>query len=76
MSVNLPPMPSIPRIPPISGNNKKYDQQLMAYQEAMARYNRVLQAMQQMHAEKTTKDTNMQKTSHDAMMAIANNMKA
>ena len=83
MSVNLPPMPSIPPIPPISGNNKKdaaanklYDQQLMQYQEAMARYNRVLQAMQQMHAEKTTKDTNMQKTSHDAMMAIANNMKA
>jgi len=83
MSVNLPPMPTMPPIPQTTGNdatdaanNKKYDQQLMAYQEAMARYNRVLQAMQQMHAEKTTKDTNMQKTSHDAMMAIANNMKA
>ena len=83
MSVHLPPMPTMPPIHKTTGNdktdaanNKKYDQALMQYQEAMARYNRVLQAMQQMHAEKTTKDTNMQKTGHDAMMAIANNMKA
>ena len=83
MSIQMPTMPTIPDIPPSTGNDKKdsaanklYDQQLMQYQEAMARYNRILQAMQQMQSEKTAKDTNMLKSNHDAMMAIANNLKS
>lgn len=83
MSFELPPMPTMPPLPNMEGTdeqdaaaNKKYDQDLMKYQEAMARYNRVLQAAQQMHNEKTTKDTNMQKSNHDALMAIASNLKA
>lgn len=89
MSVNLPPVPPMPPIPPLSTNrdpdkanaenarnNKIYDQQLMQYQEAMARYNRNLQMLQQMQTEKSTRDTNMLKSSHDAMMAIASNLKS
>ena len=83
MSVQLPSMPSMPSIPHSTGNdstdsanNKKYDQDLMKYQEEMARYNRVLQMAQQMQNEKTAKDTNMLKSNHDALMSVANNLKA
>ena len=75
-------LPQIPSMPPDPGANAKpeetraYDRAMLQYQEAMARYNRTLQFMQQQQNEEQATRSNMSKSRHDAMMAIVGNMKA
>ena len=77
--ISLPPMPSMP---PAPGSNatperkQQYDQDMLRYQEDMARYNRILQFLQQQQNEEQATRSNMAKSRHDAMMAIINNLKA
>ena len=77
-AVTLPPMPDMPTVPgsnASSSENKAYDQAMLKYQDDMARYNRSLQFKQQQNEEQATR-SNMEKSRHDAMMGIVNNLKA
>lgn len=71
---------NLPSKPEPAGLYKKdgsVDQEAMlAYQQKMADYNFALQTKQQMQNEEQATRTNMSKSSHDAMMAVINNMKA
>lgn len=78
-AVSLPNMPSMPSAPGSNASaeqKQNYDQQMLKYQEDMARYNRTLQFMQQQQNEEQATRSNMAKSRHDAMMAIISNMKA
>lgn len=78
MSV-LPTMPGMPQAPGSNASPEKkqqYDQDMLKYQEDMARYNRTLQFLQQQQNEEQATRSNMAKSRHDAMMAIISNMKA
>ncbi len=78
MSV-LPTMPGMPQAPGSNASpeqKQQYDQQMLKYQEDMARYNRTLQFLQQQQNEEQATRSNMAKSRHDAMMAIISNMKA
>lgn len=78
MSV-LPTMPTMPQVPgsdASSEQKQQYDQDMLKYQEDMARYNRALQFLQQQQNEEQSTRSNMAKSRHDAMMAIISNMKA
>ena len=78
MSV-LPTMPGMPQAPGSNASPEKkqqYDQDMLKYQEDMARYNRTLQFLQQQQNEEQSTRSNMAKSRHDAMMSIISNMKA
>jgi hypothetical protein len=78
-AVSLPPMPEMPSVPGSNASatqNKEYDQAMLKYQDDMARYNRSLQFMQQQQNEEQATRSNMEKSRHDAMMGIVNNLKA
>jgi hypothetical protein len=79
MSAVLPTMPTMPNAPGSNASadqKQQYDQNMLKYQEDMARYNRTLQFMQQQQNEEQATRSNMAKSRHDAMMAIISNMKA
>ncbi|HEY0429766.1 MAG TPA: hypothetical protein VGC76_18430 [Pyrinomonadaceae bacterium] len=79
MSAVLPTMPTMPNAPGSNASadqKQQYDQQMLKYQEDMARYNRTLQFMQQQQNEEQSTRSNMAKSRHDAMMSIISNMKA
>ena len=72
-------MPSMPKAPDSNASperKQQYDQDMLKYQEDMARYNRTLQFLQQQQNEEQATRSNMSKSRHDAMMAIISNMKA
>jgi len=56
--------------------SKNYEEELMKAQEHNAQRNLLIQAMMSDQSEKRATRSNMQKTGHDAMMAIISNMKA
>jgi hypothetical protein len=79
MSAVLPTMPTMPNAPGSNASaeqKQQYDQNMLKYQEDMARYNRTLQFLQQQQNEEQATRSNMAKSRHDAMMAIISNMKA
>lgn len=79
MSAVLPTMPSMPNAPGSNASadqKQQYDQNMLKYQEDMARYNRTLQFLQQQQNEEQSTRSNMAKSRHDAMMSIISNMKA
>lgn len=51
-------------------------EEVQKYQDEKADYNFALQAMQQARTEESAIRSNIAKSEHDAMMIIANNMKA
>lgn len=51
------------------------DTQMIKYQEDMQRYNRILTMITQTNSEEATTKANMDKARHDAIMAIASNLK-
>lgn len=73
---NYPSMPNDPGSDASPEAKRNYDRQMLEYQENMARYNRTLQFLQQQQSEEQSTRTNMSKSRHDAMMAIASNLKA
>ena len=72
----MPTMPNAPGSNASADQKQQYDQQMLKYQEDMARYNRTLQFMQQQQNEEQSTRSNMAKSRHDAMMSIISNMKA
>lgn len=84
MGVQIPPRPVQPTDPGALDPSKpedaqklrEYDMAVTAYQDQLARYNRMLQQTLQQQAEEAAARSNMDKTRHDAMMGIINNMKA
>lgn len=77
--VSLPSMPHMPSDPGANASpeaTRAYDRSMLQYQEAMARYNRTLQFMQQQQNEEQATRSNMTKSRHDAMMSIVSNLKA
>ncbi len=68
-SVNLPAKPDP------SNYNLKDDADLIKYQEASQQYNRILTMITQQNSEEATTKANMDKARHDAIMAIASNIK-
>lgn len=84
MPVSLPTMPTMPKDPG-AGNPqdpafakkvREYDQAMLAYQDQMARYNRMMQNLQQQQNEEQATRSNMAKSRHEAMMSIVGNLKA
>lgn len=70
-------LPDKPQPVGLTKGDGSVDQEAMlAYQQKMADYNFALQTKQQMQNEEQATRTNMSKSSHDAMMAVINNMKA
>ena len=79
MALEIPSRPSMPTDP---GSNAKpeqlreYDRQMIQYQDALQRYNRTIQMIQQQQMEEANARSTMEKNKHDAMMSIIHNMKA
>ncbi|MET0753992.1 MAG: hypothetical protein ABWZ66_11485 [Pyrinomonadaceae bacterium] len=69
-------MPQAPGSNASPEQKQQYDQDMLKYQEDMARYNRTLQFLQQQQNEEQSTRSNMAKSRHDAMMSIINNFKA
>lgn len=70
-AVSLPDRPGIP-----SKSDMENPQKMLEYQQAMANYNLAVQTIQQTQNEEQATRSNMSKSRHDAMMAIASNLKA
>lgn len=71
-------MSSISGLPPkpnIDNYDLNDDKQMLQYQEASQRYNRILTMITQQNSEEATTKANMDKARHDAIMAIASNIK-
>jgi hypothetical protein len=49
---------------------------MIQYQDALQRYNRTIQMIQQQQMEEANARSTMEKNKHDAMMSIIHNMKA
>ncbi len=79
MGLEIPSRPTMPTDP---GSNAKpeqlreYDRQMIQYQDALQRYNRTIQMIQQQQMEEANARSTMEKNKHDAMMSIIHNMKA
>ena len=79
MALEIPSRPSMPTDP---GSNaspealRAYDRQMIQYQDALQRYNRTIQMIQQQQMEEANARSTMEKNKHDALMAIIHNMKA
>ncbi len=79
MGLEIPSRPTMPTDP---GSNAKpeqlreYDRQMIQYQDALQRYNRTIQMIQQQQMEESSMRSTMEKNRHDAMMSIIHNMKA
>lgn len=65
------PIPAKPEIPTSTS-----PEAMMEYQQAQFEYNFALQTAQQAQNEEQTTKSNMAKSRHDAMMNVANNLKA
>ena len=68
MAIQFPTRPPDP--------NVEDPKSMLEYQRKMADYNLAIQTIQQTQSEEQATRTNMSKSRHDAMMAIANNLKA
>ena len=71
MSNTIPPMKPMPKV-----GSENYEQELMKAQEHNAQRNLLIQAMMSEQSEKRATRSNMQKSGHDAMMAMINNFKS
>lgn len=65
---NLPSKPTIPK----DTNNQKA---MLEYQQKMTEYNFSMQIIQQTQSEDSATRTNINKSRHEAMMAIIGNLK-
>ena len=73
MSISIPKLPDVPK-PDSKG---KYDEgKMLEYQAAMANRTMVIQTLQHTQNQEEIAASNMEKSKHDAMMAIINNVKA
>lgn len=70
MSTHIPPMKPMPK--PGSDN---YEQKLMEAQEFNSQRNLLIQSLMAQQNEKQATRSNMQKSGHDAMMAVITNFK-
>ena len=79
--MSISSLPSRPDMPHYPGENastdakKAYDEKMLKYQEDMATYNRTLQQMMNMLNQEETTQSNINKSRHEAMMSIINNMR-
>lgn len=79
MALEIPSRPGMPSDP---GSNaspealREYDRQMIQYQDALQRYNRTIQMIQQQQMEEANMRSTMEKNKHDALMSIIHNMKA
>lgn len=64
-------LPSKPQIPSDTSDQKA----MLEYQRKMGEYNFALQIIQQTQSEEQATKTNINKSRHDAMMAIIGNLK-
>ena len=88
MAVEIPNRPIMPTDPsetyphmdPNSAEGREklraYDRDMIQYQDALQRYNRTIQMIQQQQMEEANMRSTMEKNKHDALMAIIHNMKA
>jgi hypothetical protein len=66
---------SLPTKPDVKDYNLENDADMIKYQEASQKYNRILTMITQQNSEEATTKANMDKARHDAVMAIASNIK-
>jgi hypothetical protein len=66
---------SLPAKPDVKDYNLDNDKEMIQYQEASQKYNRILTMITQQNSEEATTKSSMDKARHDAIMAIASNIK-
>lgn len=67
-------IPDKPTRPDINSNDPQYAAQMLDYQQQMSLYQMAVQRAQQELSEITSIATNMERSRHEAMMAIIRNM--
>ena len=79
MSLQIPSRPGMPTDPGSDASPEElraYDREMIQYQDALQRYNRTVQMIQQQQMEEANMRSTLEKNKHDAVMAIIHNMKA
>jgi hypothetical protein len=88
MAVEIPSRPVMPTDPSLADPKldpnsaegraklREYDRDMIQYQDALQRYNRTIQMIQQQQMEESSMRSTLEKNRHDAMMSIIHNMKA
>ena len=78
MNITLPTLPTLPENPgtgATSDEQQQYHTNMLQYQSDRSNYYRTLQTIQQQMTEDQTIQSNLDKSRHDALMAIANNLR-